>query len=78
MKKFNELKIGQKYLISFTEEKYPDFPKECYFEGIGVLTDKNPPLYKNLTLKFYLPEEQEYGFFDLDDIVIELIGDDNE
>ena len=67
-----EFIIGNKYLISFTEEKYPNEDPDVYFEGIGILIDLSPTYYAEGVFEFWLPEVNQKGYFSKNEIVKEL------
>lgn len=72
MLKFDEMVVGDWYQISFTEEQHPGHDTKSYFEGTGILVERNPLNYPEGTLMFHLPEISETGYFSISDVVTRI------
>ncbi len=72
MFKIEELKLGGKYQLAFTEETDPGYSPECYYEGTGILELVDPSGYPKGTIRFKLPELNEVGYFGVESIVAEI------
>lgn len=72
--KIEDLKVGKKYLISFTKDKCPGYTDDLYYEGTAILDNMSPKYYDDGVYCFLI-REGEYGYFSIEDIVKEVIDD---
>jgi hypothetical protein len=77
--KIEDLVIGRKYLIDFNEKNHPEYKQKpsLYYTGEGILRFINPEEYESGTLHFYLPNTGENGYFDIEDVVEEILPANN-
>lgn len=71
----DNLRIGRKYLICFTEETDPGHSPDSYYEGMGILRCIDPIDSAPGSLFFELLETENapsYGFFERRNIVTEI------
>lgn len=71
--KIEDLKVGKKYLISFTKDKCPGYTDASYYEGTAILDNMSmSPKYYDDGVYRFLIREGKYGYFSIEDIVNEV------
>lgn len=77
--KIEDLKIGRKYKIDCNDKNHPELKgcKYTFYTGEGILRFIDPEGYEAGTLHFYLPNTGEEGYFDIIDVVEEIMPTNN-